>query len=367
MQNRKRNCIGTWVLILVLVTASSAICSAQEQKVAAPGAAAQTYFQSLDATFSSEQAAYAFFEFRSFIGSAARRFNSDHRTAKVASSCIDPPGHLLAWFPLNNVLSSTTQEVSQSGEGLLVNGPTPTSGMVQQGLYFDGVNDFVEVAGSQAEGFNIGRGDLSMVAWVKLGRRENVSGVRVLIEKRQNSPLRGYSFYLYNGRPGLQLADASGYTNFGSTVAVPRDGRWHLIAVTVDRSADATPAEGSFYLDGVAVGAAFNPALRPGDLTNGAALRLGSTTLAVSPGSVFNGGLDEAEIFWRRLHPEEVRALFDAGMSGQCQTLGPQEMHIRAKCDNGKTHDFEVTGIGSAYTAYYWIRDNCDHSVTIIW
>lgn len=284
---------------------------------------------------------------------------------KTADGCVEPAAGQLAWFPLDEGDSGVSLDLIAGIQGQRKNGPRPGAGMVRGALQFDGGDDFVEVAGTDAGDFNIGTGDLSFEAWVRLGPKENRSGVRVLVEKRQPSPLRGYSFFLYNGRPGIQVADASGYSNYIASVEVPADGKWHLVSVSARRSR-LSPPGGQFYLDGAPAGQPFDPSNRPGDLTNSAPLRLGSTTLGPRPESVFHGGLDEVGVFNRALAPEEVKRLYAAGAMGRCQYT-VAEMKIHMKCDNGKQTTMEVTGLGSAYDAYDWVQDNCNHSVTISW
>jgi hypothetical protein len=360
----------SWTLIASALSLSlsllPAVAGAQSQEAQPLAAAGNSHFQSISATFKTGDALDALFEYRTFLGSAAAQFAAgepNRAAVPTTPSCLQPPTRLVAWFPLNERQGVTAAELTRGLDGTLVNGPVPVSGMIQGGRRFDGVNDYVEVAPAAATGFNTGTSDLSIVAWAKLEAQDTIRGVRVLVERRQAFPLRGYSLYLYNGKLGAQLADASGYTNFGSELEVPRDGKWHLVVVTVDRS---SPQGGTFYLDGVA-GAPFNASLRPGDLDSGAPLRLGSTTLSSAPGSVFNGSLDDVQIYSRRLVAQEVSTIFAAKTGGLCPVLGPQEIKIHVVCDNGKSANFDVTGLPSAYKAYDWIEDNCGHSVTISW
>jgi Concanavalin A-like lectin/glucanases superfamily len=135
-----------------------------------------------------------------------------------------------------------------------------------------------------------------------------------MIDKRQISPYRGYSFYLYNGRPGVQLADAGangGYGNYIATPTVPTDGKWHLVAVSVSRAGSA-----SFFVDKSLIGT-FNVSQRSGSLENPSPLRIGSQSFSVS--SLFRGAIDEVAVFRGALTIPEIEALFNAGAVGMCR------------------------------------------------
>jgi hypothetical protein len=227
-----------------------------------------------------------------------------------------PPASLAAWWILDETSGTTAADHSSTGAtATYAGGPVPVSGRVKGGLGFNGTSAYLQVPHTAP--LDITTGNFSLDAWVKIAIPADTTGVRVIVEKRQQSPIRGYSFFLYNGQIGLQLADGlgSGYSNFTSTAKVPADGAWHLVAVTVERT---DPQGGRFYLDGDPVGS-FNPTGRQGALSNTRPLRIGSVTLSSSPGSLFKGSLDEVELFRRNLTPWEVQMLYIAGPCGKCK------------------------------------------------
>ncbi len=281
------------------------------------------------------------------------------RITPAQGPCVPPPPDLVLWLPLDSESAGKTLELAKGATASLQNGVQAVGGKVAGAFKFDGQDDFVEIAAADATGFEVGAGDLTIDAWVKLAPTDRTSGVRVLVEKRQPSPLRGYSLFLYDGRPGLQLAAPSGYSNYIADAAVPADGQWHLVAVTVVRN-----GEGRFYVDGTAVAPAFNPSGRAGDLNNRAPLRLGSTTLSPRAESVLQGALDEAEVFRRALRADEIAGLYRAGSAGKCKFAA---IKIRVVCDNGKTATFEVDGVIAATKVVNWVTNNCDSSVTVYW
>src|SRR5262249_48853155 len=143
-------------------------------------------------------------------------------------------------------------------------------------LRFDGSTSFVDVPSSASLNFGAAAasppGDFSIDAWIMQASTAVRSGVRSLVDKRQSQGVGGYQFYLFNGQLGLQLADTT-FPNATPGAVVPADGRWHHIAVTVERNQSAGIR---FYLDGAQAGSSGDPTLRPGTLTNTNALRIGA-------------------------------------------------------------------------------------------
>jgi len=231
-------------------------------------------------------------------------------------ACVSPPDRLTGWWPLDELSGTTVADLSASAaNGTRTSGTTPVPGRVKTGLKLSGNGAYVQVPNLPA--LNVSTGNFSLEAWVKIDSPADLDGIRVIVEKRQSAPWLGYSFFLYNGRLGLQLADGQGsqYSNFLASVQVPANGGWHLVAVTVNR---ALSTGIQFYLDGDPAGAPFNPTGRKGTLFNNRPLRIGSLTPA-APGSFFKGSLDEVALYQKVLTPQEVRLAFLAGPFGMCK------------------------------------------------
>ncbi|MCC3409672.1 MAG: LamG domain-containing protein [Microcoleus sp. PH2017_10_PVI_O_A] len=124
---------------------------------------------------------------------------------------------------------------------------------------------------------DVGTEDFSVCAWIRTG---DLGIVKIIDKRIQNSgPLRGWSFFLYQGKINLQIADGKSWVNCGDDYhekidifPVISDNQWHHVAVAVDR--DRLDG-GRWYVDGKEVGWRFNPTGQQGSLINSIPLTVG--------------------------------------------------------------------------------------------
>jgi hypothetical protein len=144
------------------------------------------------------------------------------------------------------------------------------------------------------------------------------------VEHRQviGNAVIGYSFLLWNNNTlAFQMGNAGNgnWVNFNTSplLTVPADGRWHFVAVTVNRS---SPTGITFYLDKLPPEYA-SPIPYSGTVTPPSTIPLrvgGSAT-----GGFFKGCIDEVELFNRELAPAEITALYNARRAGKCKPSCP--------------------------------------------
>ena len=267
-----------------------------------------------------------------------------------ATTCVMAPSGMVLWLPFDEISGTTAYNAQGGNNGTLVGSPVRGSQYVTRGLSFDGSTQYVNVNSYPA--INFGTGDFSIDCWVKR-TSANDGSVRNLVEKRRSSGvIQGYSFYLYNGALGFQLADGVGtqYANYGTNVVVPVDGKWHLAAVTVRRN---KTTGGQFYLDGVPVSTPFNTALHNGSVSTTLPLRVGS--LSESADSLFLGSLDEVEAFSRVLTPAEIATLWQAQSAGKCKEICAMTWDSYFKATNPNVAGVPATicnksGVAQTYT-----------------
>lgn len=243
--------------------------------------------------------------------------------------CTPPPANMAAWWPLDETSGQIAVDIAGTvfNDGAHQQGPMPAAGMVAGALCFDGVNDHVEVP-DEAE-LDVDLGNFTIDAWIKTTA---TAGIRTIVDKRDSSPqIHGYAFFLFNGQLAFQMAvgtgssscsnsPADGCTNFFALGPNVANGQWNHVAVTVERN---NPAGGIFYVNGSPVAATFNPMLRPQSLGNSANVRIGLRAQAGGGAALFDGCLDEIEIFKRVLSPAEIRELYAAGSAGKCKCTTP--------------------------------------------
>lgn len=245
--------------------------------------------------------------------------------------CTDPPPDMVAWWPLDETLGSTAEDIALNNDGTYMGTPppAPAGGIVSGALSFSGTTDFVRVPDDPSLDFGPSggnQGDFTIDAWVNTEQGAG-TGIVSLLDKRTFTPTRGYTVFLINGNLSFQLADAGGAgdfcgsspsdpcRNYGSSAFVAT-GDWMHIAVSVDRESSTGIR---FYVNGSQV-ATFDPTTKTGSLVNAAPLDLARHS---GGGSLFRGLLDEVEIFHRALSGAEIQSIYRAEEHGKCKR-GPR-------------------------------------------
>jgi hypothetical protein len=149
--------------------------------------------------------------------------------------------------------------------------------------------------------------DFSITVWIKAQRAPTDMNVMDIIDKRIASGIsaepNGYELCLLNGRVTCQMR----LQNFGMIGPDLRDGRFHLVAWTMNRN---STTGGNLYVD-EAVVATFDPTPLQGTLVNTEPLRIGNHS-AETLNCFFTGIIDEVGIYKRALSAEQIRAIYKA-------------------------------------------------------
>ena len=225
---------------------------------------------------------------------------------KCKSSCVAAPANMILWLPLDETTGPTSANLAApSFPGTQVGSPTVWTGAyVANSLKFNGVNQYVTVPDYAA--LEIGANSLTIDAWVNRAVGAPNSFPSVIVDKRNVNTGVGYSLSLSYGNLILTLNGA----NFRDHGVIPADGRWHFVAVTVNRASSAA----QFYVDGLVTSTVGVPA---GNLANTYPLWVGASPLGGN--RPWLGALDEIEIFNRALAVSELQAIYLAGPAGKCR------------------------------------------------
>ncbi len=250
-------------------------------------------------------------------------------SACAAAGSIPPPPSMTGWYHFDETSGTTANSIAGAKvPATWIGSPAPSGGRVAGALT---MSNTAHVQVSTPMAYNVGTGELTLDAWIRL---TNVSGIHTIVDKREalsgGNDIRGYLFYVINGRLGFQMADgvfvappppnnstitpaAVTFTNFATATTAPlvTANTWAHVAVTVRRATNG----GIFYLNGVAIGT-FDAGLRPLSLDTNQRLLIGRNAL---DSTGFTGAIDELEIFPRALASTEVAAIFGAGAAGKCK------------------------------------------------
>jgi hypothetical protein len=203
--------------------------------------------------------------------------------------------------------TSGTSASDSSGNGFsgtLTNGPTWTSGYINNGISLDGSNDYVSVASNAALKY-IG-GELTLAAWVYIDTTETTGGY--LISKPWNTSSQ-FNYQLYLGADTkISFTLQSGLTG-AKTVTTPSPlsrGAWHHVAATVD-SAKVM----KIYVDGIQRVSDTHAivAWTPGADSN-LAMAIGSLyPYGTNTAFCFDGKMDNVRVYDRELGTNDIRTL----------------------------------------------------------
>ena len=255
-----------------------------------------------------------------------------HATSEATATCATPPPGLSAWYTGDN----DGADSAGGHHGALLSGTRIAPGQVGNGFHLDGGSSGIQVLNHPDVNFGTGR-SFSIEGWVSVDA--SVANRKYLsLATKQDASGRGFTFFLSStGEIGVQLANSStDFDNHFSPAPTVRDGRFHHVAVTVDRAAGV-----SFYVDGVRTAAAPHPIMKTTDVTNSGNLYLGrhvrdsNCTLA--------GVLDEVSIYSRVLSPSEIARIHRAGVAGKCGMARPAAA--------GVVHTFLLTPDGTLWAA----------------
>jgi len=258
------------------------------------------------------------------VGNFSALTTSPPTSFDVCLQCGNIPAGLTAWWPLeetNGAVHDRTGLVAVDGSRL--GGASTVPGEVGSATHFSGANQYISIPNDAqldvGKAAADGSGDFSIDAWVKVDAPADLTGVRVVAEKRTqtftngSAHYKGYSFFLYNGQLAVQLADdgiAPGYGNYISTLKVLADPtNYHFVAVSVTRGGKA-----EFTLDNLRQ--IFTPIGQTGSLANPSPLNFGMRT--IDTGGAFKGSIDEVEFFHRAVPFTEWQQIFTAGCKGKC-------------------------------------------------
>ena len=185
-----------------------------------------------------------------------------------------------------------------------MNGPTWTAGISGGGLSFDGLDDYVVVAGYQGIS---GSGPRTCAFWLKTtaAYADILSWGRLLDDYGQYIPGQKWQIVFYNEELGALVQGGNVYC------AAPElnDGQWHHVAVVledVDENGVVNINEGRLYIDGSPRAVSHT---NPYEVNTAAYNEVQLGRYPEGSTSYLNGSLDDVRIYDRALSEQEIEEL----------------------------------------------------------
>ncbi len=224
-------------------------------------------------------------------------------TTASGQNIVPPPG-CLGWWPGDG----NANDIQGTNNGALHNGATfSEAGKWRQAFEFDGLDDFVEIPGSQNLPIT---NAITVEVWI-LPTLTN--GGRTIASKLKNET--GWFFGVTDGQLRVAIngggygGGPSGAAFFAYTTnAIISASAWTHVAFSFDAGTQTT----RFFVNGVEMGLAYYPAFAvvPGFPLDQLPIILGSSYRAFAPNAEYFAGLiDEVRIYNRALSPLEIKYL----------------------------------------------------------
>jgi hypothetical protein len=270
-------------------------------------------------------------------------------TVNPPPPCAPVPVGLVSWWQGEG----TPNDVTGLNNGSVLNDVSYAPGFVGQAFAFDGSGSYVQVPNSASLNLT---NELTLELWYKDTGCPTGNHFYGLITKRAPFPSGanfGLSFYL--GSPSylqayVQDPNYPGYQN--TTSALPTPGQFHHVAVTYSQST-SEQVEVRIYVDGALVDL--------GVLSGNLARTLNTAPVTIGSDDTFEdffvGLIDEPTIYARALSASEIQAIYNAGVSGKCQTPYPAAIYSQPSNQTvivGQTATFAVRASGTAPLTYQW-------------
>jgi len=214
--------------------------------------------------------------------------------------CTPPPSGMVSWWGGDG----NANDIIGTNHGTLVNGATFAPGKVGQAFSFDGVNDYVEASGVGDFGSNPFTVDFWMYS-------NSVGTGNFILGKNNADGGLGWDIRLHNST--IQIVGVNGWGLNIASDGSATPNAWHHIALS------STGSAVELYIDGVLKGSSARSAIS--STSNPFWIGYAPSNYCYACGAtVFNGLIDEVEIFNRALTAEEIAAIYNAGSAGKCRS-----------------------------------------------
>ncbi len=234
----------------------------------------------------------------------------------VTPTCLPPPTGMVAWWPADG----NADDIIGANNGTLMNGAGFGPGKVGQALNLDGVDDLVETP-ARNWGFST---SATVTAWIKT----TAPGPQAVFSLGHDFVEDEMLLYVSNGNIAIFNHKSPGNYSVRVSTAAVNTGDWVFVAGILDGGGSTSNLR--IFVNGVEeAGAAFSGG-SPTDIVDSTprSVRIGRRTTAVAT-EIFEGEIDEVQLYNRALTAGEIAAIFNAGSAGNCR-LAPTAVGLAA-------------------------------------
>lgn len=207
------------------------------------------------------------------------------------------------------------------------------NGKINEGIGFDGVNDYVDTGITSNSAFNGTAFTLS--AWINpISRGSGASNNygRILDKSSGTTNQDGFSWYMDDGGKGTRFRIDGGNTPL--TANVFGNDEWSHVSVVVKDVGGTAFVD--FYVNGIAVKVNQTTGKALSDIDCANALLIGNKGVLRS----FNGSIDDVRIYNRSLSADEISALYNAGEG--TEKMNTAWVELNAPADGSTQYDNPV-------------------------
>lgn len=235
-----------------------------------------------------------------------------------AQSCFPAPEDLIAWWSGDG----DARDITAAHDGALSGTVTFGPGLVGQAFQLDGVNAYVTIPFSPSLQFAGGQ-PFTIDAWINTPTPNRV----MLIAGEPGGP---QIHTLANGGVRFAWVVSGSLRGVDTSAAVVAANTWTYVAGVFD----AASQQGSVFLNGVRIagpssGVSFGASLSTQPFQIGAFGPPSSVALQ----ALFDGYVDEVELFNRGLSAAELNSIFAAGSAGKCKDEDGDGFRPPQDCD----------------------------------
>ena len=200
----------------------------------------------------------------------------------------------VAYWNFDEGAGEIAKDVSGDNDGTLKNGASWTNGLKGSAVFFDGVDDFIEVPDSSSLNPT---GQMTISLWIKIADQDLDKYMRIVAKKQNWNDSEGYQFE-YNPYSDEMTFFGSGASYDRASVSL--DNNWHQVSAVVDGNIV------NYYVDGqLAKSDAQADYLVASQLPLYIGKQIGNE-------NYFKGTMDELRIYNRALSAEEINDLYNS-------------------------------------------------------